>query len=266
MEQIDADLLGRFADRCAAYAERVATLTPVDGQPVGTALGALRREVHGLSGEAAMLRLDHVVATGRVLDGRIAAAEKSPDADELARLAAWASRFVAAVEALARGADAPPIEAELELIAEEAGRKATTSAPAKAEWFHDPDTMPKRRILVMDDNRLVREMFADLLADHGYPVATAGDLLELEKLLGDFQPEVILTDMIMPEIGGDDICRVLKTRFETEGIPIILMSSASDDELAERAKQAGADGVISKQHGPDEVVAQLETFLSEIVF
>ena len=128
------------------------------------------------------------------------------------------------------------------------------------------DLIPRPRILVLDDSLITREAIADLLSDSGYPVETAGDVLEFELRIKDFDPQVVLSDIQMPEIEGDQICRALKQRMDTERVPIILFSSLSEEELAVRAEAAGADGYVSKQKGPEHLLEVLDDLLSQVVF
>jgi CheY-like chemotaxis protein len=97
-------------------------------------------------------------------------------------------------------------------------------------------------------------------------VAVASNLLEFQALLEQFQPEVILTDLMMPDISGKDIVRVLKQDFHTEKIPIILFSSRPDEELAPIAEQAGADGFLSKSHGIDKLGDLIDELVESIIW
>ncbi len=124
----------------------------------------------------------------------------------------------------------------------------------------------KKRILLLDDSAITLEMEKAVLEDRGYAVAVASNLLEFQALLEQFQPEVILTDLIMPDISGKDIVRVLKQDFHTEKIPIVLFSSKPDDELAEIAEQAGADGYLSKSHGIDQLGDLIDELVESIIW
>ncbi len=119
----------------------------------------------------------------------------------------------------------------------------------------------KKRILLLDDSAITLEMEKAVLEDRGHKVAVASNLIEFQEQLDTFQPEMILTDLMMPDISGKDIVRVLKQDFHTEKIPIVLFSSKPDDELAQIAEQAGADGFLSKSHG----IEQLGEMVDEIV-
>jgi CheY-like chemotaxis protein len=124
----------------------------------------------------------------------------------------------------------------------------------------------KKKILLLDDSTITLEMEKAVLEDRGYEVATASNLIEFQAELDQFQPEVILTDLMMPDISGKDIVRVLKQDFHTERIPIILFSSKPDDELAEIAEQAGADGFLSKSHGIEKLGDMVDELVDSIIW
>jgi len=124
----------------------------------------------------------------------------------------------------------------------------------------------KRRILLLDDSPITLEMEKAVLEDRGHAVAVASNLLEFQALLEEFQPEVILTDLMMPDISGKDIVRVLKQDFHTEKIPIILFSSRPDEELAPIAEAAGADGYLSKSHGIDKLGDLIDDLVESIIW
>jgi CheY-like chemotaxis protein len=124
----------------------------------------------------------------------------------------------------------------------------------------------KKRILLLDDSTITLEMEKAVLEERGYGVAIASNLLEFQSQLDQFQPEIILTDLMMPDISGKDIVRVLKQDFHTEKIPIILFSSKTDDELQEIAEQAGADGFLSKSHGIEKLGDMVDEMVDSILW
>jgi CheY-like chemotaxis protein len=119
----------------------------------------------------------------------------------------------------------------------------------------------KKKILLLDDSVITLEMEKAVLEERGYQVTVASNLLEFQAALESDPPEVILTDLVMPDVSGKDIVRVLKQDFHTERIPIVLFSSKADAELAEIAEQTGADGYLSKSHG----LSRLGDMLDELV-
>ena len=124
----------------------------------------------------------------------------------------------------------------------------------------------KKRILLLDDSTITLEMEKAVLEERGYEVAVASNLIEFQQELDRFQPEVILTDLMMPDISGKDIVRVLKQDFHTERIPIVLFSSKADEELAEIAEQAGADGYLSKSHGIEQLGDMVDELVDSIIW
>jgi CheY-like chemotaxis protein len=124
----------------------------------------------------------------------------------------------------------------------------------------------KKRILLLDDSEITLEMEKAVLEERGYQVATACNLLQFQQLIEKFSPDVILTDLMMPDISGKDIVRVLKQDFHTERIPIVLFSSKTDDELAEISEQAGADGFLSKSHGIDKLGDMVDELVDSILW
>ncbi len=124
----------------------------------------------------------------------------------------------------------------------------------------------KKRILILDDSTLTLEMEKGVLEERGYKVAVAATLLEFQAQLESFQPEIILTDLMMPDISGKDIVRVLKQDFHTEKIPVILFSSKPDAELRVIAEQAGADGHLSKSEGIDRLGDMVDELVESILW
>jgi CheY-like chemotaxis protein len=124
----------------------------------------------------------------------------------------------------------------------------------------------KKKILLLDDSPIALELARAALAERGYEVALATNLFEFQAALDAFQPEIILTDLVMPDVSGKDIVRVLKQDFHTEAIPIVLFSSKGDAELAEIAEQAGADGYLSKSHGLERLGELVDELVESIIW
>ncbi|MFC1654510.1 PleD family two-component system response regulator [Myxococcota bacterium] len=123
-----------------------------------------------------------------------------------------------------------------------------------------------RRIIFIDDSEITREMIRAALVEVGHVVQVAENLLNFDQRLAEFRPDIILTDVNMPDIRGDEICKVLKTKYDTADIPILLFSSKDTDELAELAERAGADGFVSKQQGFDKLIEKIDELVGEILW
>jgi CheY-like chemotaxis protein len=124
----------------------------------------------------------------------------------------------------------------------------------------------KRRILLIDDSEITLEMERSVLESRGYEVRATSTLMEFERVLAEFQPNLILTDIHMPEVQGTDICRTLKNEYKTQDIPIVLFSSLNDEELAALAEQVGADGYLSKAHGLEALGEKVDELIESILW
>ena len=140
-------------------------------------------------------------------------------------------------------------------------------APCRSVLSDSPvDPVAAKRILLIDDSEITLQMEKAVLEQRGYEVQATTTLVEFERLLKDFKPDLILTDIHMPEARGTDICRTLKNEYQTQDIPIVLFSSLNDDELAELAQQVGADGFLSKAHGLDALGEKVDELVESIIW
>jgi CheY-like chemotaxis protein len=124
----------------------------------------------------------------------------------------------------------------------------------------------KRRILIIDDSEIALELERGVLEAHGYEVRATRSLIEFERVLADFKPDLVLTDIHMPEVQGTDICRTLKRAYQTQDLPIVLFSSLRDDELERLAEQVGADGFLSKMHGLEALGEKVDALVESILW
>ncbi len=108
----------------------------------------------------------------------------------------------------------------------------------------------KKRILVVDDSSLVREMYKAQLEEAGYEVLTATDGIEAINTAFMRLPDLILLDVHMPKINGYQVCRLLKDRPETKDIPIVIMTARDAGGVIQDPQkwsfQTGADGFYGK--------------------
>ncbi len=123
-----------------------------------------------------------------------------------------------------------------------------------------------KRILLIDDSVITLEMEKAVLEAKGYEVRAASTLMEFEQHLKEWRPDLILTDIHMPEAKGTDICRTLKGEYNTQDIPIVLFSSLNDVELEKLAEQVGADGYLSKAHGLDALGEKVDELVESIIW
>lgn len=117
------------------------------------------------------------------------------------------------------------------------------------------------KILVVDDTPRNVKLLADLLAVKGYAVTTAASGREaLEKIAADL-PDLILLDVVMPEMSGYEVCQALRTDPVTEMLPVIMVTAL--DPNVERVKgiKAGADDFLAKPINQPELLARVKSLL-----
>jgi two-component system response regulator AtoC len=112
-----------------------------------------------------------------------------------------------------------------------------------------------RRVLVVDDEENIRLVLRTLLRKHGYEVEVADGGEAALAALDAFDPDVILTDVRMPRMGGLDLLGALKAKQHTA--TVIVMSAYGNVDLAIDAMKAGAYDYVSKPFKPDEIVLAL---------
>jgi putative two-component system response regulator len=115
----------------------------------------------------------------------------------------------------------------------------------------------KSRVLIVDDEPGNIKILSNVLAqDYALSVATNGrQALEIARVQS---PDIILLDMIMPEMDGIEVCEALKASEETKDIPVIFVTSMSDTANEERGLDAGAVDYISKPISPPIVKARVK--------
>lgn len=117
-----------------------------------------------------------------------------------------------------------------------------------------------KRILLMDDSAVILEVTRTALESAGYAVVCATDLAELERVRDQGKQDLVLMDVQMPEVFGDDIALTLRHAYGVE-VPIYLLSSLEDADLAERVRWAQIDGFISKNRGLEALVEEVGRIL-----
>ena len=108
-----------------------------------------------------------------------------------------------------------------------------------------PAGEPHRKILVVDDAPMFREIETVFLGRTGR-ILTASDGPEAFEIARREKPDLVLTDLSMREMDGDELCRQIRHDVDLRHVPVIVVTSGSSAEEHERAVRAGADGVISK--------------------
>jgi two-component system KDP operon response regulator KdpE len=114
------------------------------------------------------------------------------------------------------------------------------------------------RILIADDEAQLRRAVKRSLEGHGYAVREAEDGGGAVREFRAFKPDVVLLDLIMPDMTGIDVCREVRTTAPT---PIIILSVVGEERRKVEALDAGADDYLTKPFGMDELLARIRVAL-----
>jgi len=118
-------------------------------------------------------------------------------------------------------------------------------------------------ILIIDDSELVLAMAKDALEEAGYLVQTATNGIEANRyIFSKNRPNLIIMDIMMPMLDGNEKAKILKENEMSRDIPILLLSSKSDAEMRRLTEDAGADGYILKPFTPIEITSKVRKCLT----
>jgi two-component system phosphate regulon response regulator PhoB len=116
-------------------------------------------------------------------------------------------------------------------------------------------------VLVVEDEPAQREVLAYNLEAEGFRVAMAANGEEALLLVAEDRPDIIVLDWMLPNVSGIEVCRQLKTRSETRGVPIIMLSARSEEVDRVRGLETGADDYVVKPYSVVELMARVRTQL-----
>jgi two-component system phosphate regulon response regulator PhoB len=116
-------------------------------------------------------------------------------------------------------------------------------------------------VLVVEDEPAQREVLSYNFEAEGFRVAQAGNGEEALILVDEMAPDVIVLDWMLPSVSGIEVCRRLKSRPETRGVPIIMLSARSEEVDRVRGLETGADDYVIKPYSLVELVARVRSQL-----
>lgn len=116
----------------------------------------------------------------------------------------------------------------------------------------------KPRILIVDDEPNLARVLRTGLAARGYDVRVAADGISAFETYQDFHPDLVVTDLAMPNMDGLELCRKLRS---VSQIPIIVLSVRGEERTKVEALDAGADDYVTKPFGIDELLARVRAAL-----
>ena len=114
------------------------------------------------------------------------------------------------------------------------------------------------RILVADDEDLMRRLLASTLSKHNYEVLLAATGREALDSAADLEPDLVILDLLLPDISGMEVCRKLR---DSRPVPILVVSGRDEETTKITALDLGADDYITKPFGTGELLARVRALL-----
>ncbi len=115
-----------------------------------------------------------------------------------------------------------------------------------------------KKVLVIDDEPQITRVLRHSLAAHRYDVRTAADGISGIETFRDWHPDLVITDLQMPEMNGIEVCREIR---KSSSLPIIVLSVRGEERTKVEALDAGADDYVTKPFGIDELLARVRAAL-----
>jgi PAS domain S-box-containing protein len=119
-------------------------------------------------------------------------------------------------------------------------------------------TSDRGRVLIVDDDRKILDLLVDLLQLERYEIATASDGAEAIDMARSFHPDIVVSDVVMPVVGGLELCRRLKEDPRTTDVPVLLISGLiTSDDAGIEGLQAGADDYLDLPFRNEELLVKV---------
>ncbi len=124
--------------------------------------------------------------------------------------------------------------------------------------------MIENKIVIVDDEESIRELVGDLLESENFKVIKCADTDDGYKRILKSKPDLVILDVKMPQIGGIELCRLLRENIETKNIPVIMLTVESTETDKVIGFGVGADDYITKPFSNRELVARVRALLRRV--
>ncbi|WP_334310466.1 response regulator transcription factor [Spirulina sp. CS-785/01] len=117
------------------------------------------------------------------------------------------------------------------------------------------------KVLVVEDSMAQRQMISDLLKGSGLTVEVAGNGVEALERIREYNPDIVVLDIVMPQMNGYEFCRRLKADPQTKDVPVVMCSSKGEEFDRYWGMRQGADAYIAKPFQPMELIGTVKQLL-----
>jgi YesN/AraC family two-component response regulator len=132
----------------------------------------------------------------------------------------------------------------------------------KIEQLTEEQHDNRRTVLVVDDNADMRQFLSGIFG-HEYQVETAGDGIEAKEIIQSKHIDLVITDLMMPNMDGLELTQFIKQNSDTDYIPVILLTAKTAIESRLQAMQYGADDYVTKPFEPEYIRARVQNILRQ---
>ncbi len=121
--------------------------------------------------------------------------------------------------------------------------------------------MTGKQILIVEDEKPIRDMIAFGLRRAGFTVSEAEDCSEARSRIADSRPDLLLVDWMLPDQSGLELTRAIKRNKETQDLPVILLTARAEEQDKVAGLEGGADDYVTKPFSPRELLARIQAVL-----
>ena len=121
--------------------------------------------------------------------------------------------------------------------------------------------MIMKRILIVDDSPTIRKFIGYVLRKKGYAIDEAEDGMDAMEKLGSLETDLIIVDLNMPNMDGISFVKNLRNSYYNLDLPVVMLTTTSDEELKEEAMKAGVNMFLNKPIQPEVLVHKIESLL-----
>ena len=122
--------------------------------------------------------------------------------------------------------------------------------------------MAKQKILIVEDEESLLKLESILLTSKGYDVRGVSNGQQALDAIDEEHPDLVLLDIMLPEIDGFEVCQRIKDNPETKDIPVIMLTAKKSREDMARGEKVGADWYITKPFKSAMVIETIQRFLN----
>ncbi len=121
-----------------------------------------------------------------------------------------------------------------------------------------------KKVLIVDDEPDILEIISFNLIKEGYEIQTAKNGIEALDLIGQFKPDLVILDIMMPRMSGTEVCKIVRSKPEYNDILIIFLTALNDESSQIKGLESGADDYISKPISPKVLVSRVNAIFRRI--